>query len=376
MKEEANALSIFPKTELTRVDRNIAISGKFFSHFGKDEAMVRTVMFYLSDSYQKDLWGYETIDPYRMAKSMDISPSLLRKKHTAPYQKIKLGEAEFERRKAKGEKMYETIFENALYQLTFNSADISYSSKNDDGTVVQENISFTFLEALKIVSQKARGKSKHLYSVKYNTSAKENLTGFFLLTNKPEFAKLTGSAGQQDLYMYLTNLRVILYNKPEDERRGLPHFDLLCKRCRVFGMEPKLAKSSIIRMFKALQQKCPSLGVNLDWEGEGRWKYTPVVTFDYSQFATETPTDQFKGFERLFNEYIKDLYIELKIDTKSKMTIAKWLVDNSLNVEEKRLAYVRAYNKAFGEKNKIDIYDERVTYWLNNHKHLYNPVYR
>ena len=351
------------ESELVRVDRNI-INHRIFLAYGQDEAMVKNVLYYLCYNYQADLWGYRVIDPYEFAKSMGLDIKYLRRKHHSPYQMQKLGEQQFKEDKDSGKKMYDTIFENVLYQLAFNSAEISYTYKNEHGGLTQVNAPFSFLTELKIEKLKTRGRDKYVYRVKYNEKLRENLAGYFLFTNKDEWSLLSGSPAQQNLYALLTSLKSILRNVPEDKRTASPQFDELVRCNRISqSTEPKTAKMLVNRNFKAVAKKCPSLGAKLEWAGKNRWKYTPKITFDYSNNISESTKAKQERFWDLFREYLQELHEKLGIKSTS---LHEWAKDSRLHHDEKRLAFMKAYNISFGEKHAINKWDERIKKWLND----------
>lgn len=351
----------------TRIDRNIG-DVEIFKIYGKDQLMVKNVLIYLFHNYQFNIDGYNKIDPYDFARVMNLSKQSVRKPHPSPYQKEKLGEELFKEREEEGQDMFKTVFENALYRLMMNNTDFVIRTKNEHGVTIQMNKPLTFVEEVYTVTEKGKGSPKKYYHVKIHDIAKANMSGYFFRAKTDEYAKLKSSDSLTNLYLYLLKLQATLVYKHGPERVGTPAFDKLASVCEAEG-EPRAKKYIIDRCFTDLIKRCPSMGVELRWTGSGRWLYTPEIHFDFDKAILETSKEQWKRFERYFNELLMEAY--QKIGT--GVPFSKWVINPELDWKIKKEIYVKAYNITFGEKNKINIYNERVTHFVNTGQHKFMP---
>lgn len=357
--------------DFTRIDRNM--SRDLFSHYGEDEGAVKTMLVFLFEKYKQNvnLYGICTIDPYEYADMMKLSKASVRKKHKQPYQRQKLGEKNFQKRIDQGEELYLTNFENALYQLAYNDADVVYRYKNEHGEIVQENRPFKWLKMLKIIKDGTKSNSKKRYDVQFNDDVRNNLNGLFMYGKPSEYAELTGSTALQSLYFYLVELKIILASKNDpNEKIGRPAFKKLVDECHLESYEPADQKKKITHFFQLIKERCPSVRATLSWEGSGRWLYQPIIEFEFDNLFQETGKEQFNRFHKQFVEMMFEKHQQLKV----KIPFEKWMTPQFGNVDgmEKRKVYAKAYNIAFGAKQAIGWDDERPRYWLEHGRHKYN----
>lgn len=384
---KSNSIPVLP---LVRIDRNFVhnVDNVFdlFSINGEnvDENMLRSLVYYLCFSYQKNLFSYSTIDPYDFAAEMNYTPAFLRQKHPNPLflQDLKNktpGAQQLAQQqqliKQAGRKVcsYDTYFENALYALWKKEVLFPYGATFFNQTEKEEvltsgNVRFFILRSLSVTqirSGKATNQEKTVYTVEVDDRFIHSLTKYFIKCNKKTLTDLRKSK-LDILYMKLQQLKeTALYRQSFSVE--LSNFETLCRWCGIPQQKkngepiaPKKRKQLVITALRTVKEKTD---LNFTFEPVTRrgqkFPYTFIITYNNGEEAALCKKQQdTDDLSRLFIETLQrdlySLYKVLRAADKNPLFVEKagflrWM-NSDIDREEKKQVYLVASTKIFGKE--------------------------
>jgi hypothetical protein len=274
------------QNNLIRLDRNFAHNPNVFSLYGEDENLVKSLLVYFCENYQKDIFGYTRLDPVKFAKALGYkSKSALQTKVKEPYQAQihKLKESDIRKMKESGEDLYLTRIENALYKMMA----LNIMFQNKAGTYKDGH--FVKIESMRILKNctiytDRTNRDKKFYDVMLDDDLIENLTHYFEHLKKDCFIKAR-EANLSNLYLYMLNLRELCLNKDE---KGTPKFNDLITLAKIADTyTPKDKKRYLKKKLEKLLAIDPDLDFKLKFEAQGEHDFKPVISFNGAKESKE-----------------------------------------------------------------------------------------
>jgi len=364
--------------DLIRFDKNLASNGLDFSNsYQEDGQLIFDLIFYISKSFQTDLFGYGNIIPEDFAEAMGYDRKNLLKKHSAPAQivKDKKLKRDFEKmevqknynqKMSNGEYPLYTVLDNAIFRAGNENLRFSYEVKNFEKKETIQGMKFISL--LSDVQKHYTEKNKIYYSYKLNPTIEAHLSKYFMLAS-PGTVKQFRKQNSVYLYFYLKNLQQNLHL--DGKKIGTPHFNILCDIAEINILEPKDRKKKLIKKLKELQDKTDLKFDFKFMKGKGaRFEYNIEIEFH----ANSKPMVKEDGrkvllvaFDDNYLHGIKTFFIE-NVQNKMDIKWKDWKENNKYHLKEKVDIFVREYNKMF---RPIDKHDKMV---LNRFKLNSLPV--
>jgi hypothetical protein len=328
-----------PNHSLIRFDKNLAASGvDFHQSYGPDGQLIFDLIFYICHTYQKDLFGYGTIDPVEFAKVMGYKRANLFKQHQDPaqFKNDKLLRREFEKIKengkydvalSNGDYPMHTVLDNALYRAL--KENLVFSKVRKD---FSKNETVMEMEAINLISGLKKyykeGNKKISYSLKLSSTIEEHLNKYFMIGNTASIIAMRKKNGVA-LYMYLKNMKDSIQNSAK--KVATPNFDYICKMAMINSIDAKDRKKYLKRK---LEEVLKNTEINFTYRFEkcnGRWDYNIVIEFLEDTIFIEK-ADIYK--ELIYDQYkhqLKSYFDKLK----SPSIWESWLTDNSKDLHIK-----------------------------------------
>ena len=362
------------QAQLVRFDKNLASNGLDFSNsYGDDGQLIFDLLFYITLTYQRDLFGYGKLIPANFCEAMGYNRLNLLKKHPKPAQiaqstqlKKELAKMEkegnYNKKMSNGEFPFYTVLDNAFYRAGKENLKFSYDVKN---YLSKENIqAMKFLPLLSDVNKHyTENKNKIYYTYKLSTTIEAHLSKYFMLASADAVKQLR----QQNsvyLYFFLKNLQQNL--RIEGNKIGTPYFDLLCRIAEIHIAAPKDRKKKLIKKLNDLREKTD---LKFDFrfvKGKGRFEYNIEIEFHANAKAISKEEKHeilSAAFEDNYLHGIKNYFLE-NIHSKTSLKWKDWKSNNKYNLKEKVEIFLAEHNKMF---RPIDRHSKTVlTYFQLN----------
>jgi hypothetical protein len=344
----------------TRFDKNLAHNTYDFNKYKEDATLIRNLVVYLAFSYQEDLWGYGTLDPVKFAKHMGYKDHRsLYKKVSEPAQFENLSDEEIKQIKDDpNEYVWDDLLDNALYKMAHQPLSLSFGGRAASGENFYGIKTMLILTSVNVYFDE-KNPQKRYYKFKASGEFLSNLSRYFLTLNLKSFTALRENR-LQPLYLYLCNLRETLKLKKE---LGTPGFDLICKQAGIGDKEPKQRKKKVNQKLGVIQKKAPELGLQWDWEKNGRFLYKLVIWFEYPDSDKLLGRQQHNLFfmrilvRLLYQEFCKFHNQEAQ-EAENKVVFYQWLDKPDQDPDVKRSAICNAFLQHYGKT--IDAFDNQV----------------
>lgn len=364
-----------------RLDRNVVHNMDcLFDLFGiegdnLDDNLLRSVLYYLCYSYQKNLFSYSVVDLRDFAEVMGYSPTFLRTRHPSPLFEEEIKQWPEEERTsylAGGYCTYATNFENALYSLykreIYMVHGAKFYNKTDKEQVItaNENTRMLVLRSLQqftVRSGRTR-QEKKVYSVELDERFVHSLTKYFIRGDRNVLIALRKSKldimymklrQQQEHAMFLNEPSVVLDN-----------FELLCRWAGIPALRKdgtaapaKKRKQLLMGVLERLRSSTDLKFTYTVSSTRGqRWPYTFTLTFEFDQKTQEKSRERAKkDMEHIFLESVQrelfTLFTALRCDGQNPLCINKedffqWMATDC-DREEKKQAYMLTCSKIYGK---------------------------
>lgn len=258
-----------------RLDKNIAFNVLEFNKIEDDKTrnIVKSLVLYFSFQFQKDLFGYGTIDPIDFGEKFKIHRTHLSRK--VPKKILIDPDGKFL-----------TYLENALYILATTTIFDQYKGSTDDYNYIGIR-NHIIVKELELYTQKttAGGTPKKFYKYKLDDNFEKNLRRFFLITNLNTYLKAKSFNGE-DFYLQLKNI----YHS--NTLKGINiykwDFQYLMDYFQINDLEVKMQKYRLNKILKKYQEllKYEIVGINFFWEkasDKNRFSYTLCIKWDKVQ---------------------------------------------------------------------------------------------
>lgn len=364
-----------------RIDKNVAHNILDLDVFKDDLLVAKSLIYYFCYSYQNDLFGFGTIDPYDFSKAFGFTANYLRSKHPDPLQLRGLSQNRIEELHREEEenpenKIWDSILENALWHLYTTKVVFTRGAKitTSDGKkkYTNELDSIQFLRNLKAVFTKSKaGQIKIMYHYELDPAFLNNLTEYYLKGDRDVIQALR-KPGLDDIYIYLKNLRDSLYHGKNQQTEALPNFDMLCKLAHINDERPRQRKYKLNKALDKLKDT-PDMEFTYDWDKQAgqKYKYKLVMHFK-PKFSSLEELEKYRQSERihifrqnLIHELIKIFkkkYPSYFEDNREE-NVLKWLKSGmEKDQSEKALAFQNAYFTTWGKT--VESFDKQTINWL------------
>lgn len=257
---------------LFRLDKNIAFNILEFNKIEDNytRSIVKSLVMYFSFQYQKDLFGYGTIDLNDFSEKMNLNRTNLSRKNPAP-KCIADGYKEG---------TFNTYLENALYILTTTTIFEEYKgSTNSHDFIGLKN--YIIIKELSVYTEKTKagGTPKKFYKYKLDETFERNLKKFFLITNLKTYLG-TKTFNGEDFYLQLKNIYHSSNIKGINGYRW--NFNYILEYFNINDKEVKQQKKKLNIIFKKYEEllKDEIKGISFYWEKEtdkNKYAYTACV---------------------------------------------------------------------------------------------------
>ena len=198
-------------TRNLRIDRNFVFYITSFKKYGsEDEQLIKDLIVYMSYRFQKDLFGFISLDPEDFCKQMKYDKTNLLRTHKNPvfYElKSELSEIEhleLEKKHGKDSKyrVWKNKLENALLILQSERFYFSEDAKENNISEVTLN-NFMYIKEISVAHIKTGKTKKLLYKYKPTEEFETKLKNLFIVTSLESYLNLK-SKNLTDLYFRLT----------------------------------------------------------------------------------------------------------------------------------------------------------------------------
>lgn len=331
-----------PQNTSLRVDRNVAFNVLQFEKVADRQTAIilKALILYFSKSFERDLFGYETLDPYKFSKEMDINRATLFKKHPDPVfvknhhlsrAQLELKENESKRIK-EDVRIWDSYLENALYILFSYPIFESYKGSTETSDFVGIS-NFLILRDLSVHAPKTNSgrNQKIFYKYKLDEYFERNLRKYFLQVDVKVFTDCKNK-GVEGFYLQLSNIYESYKKKGLNIYRwkfnDLLEYFAISDKIEIKHQKHKLTVQ-LRKVEKLLGDSIP--GLKFDWvKGDKqRWAYVPVVRWDQVDLKEVKAYDR-KVLDDVFLKHLKrhlfEVYVRQSEDKPLvKMDFYKWL---------------------------------------------------
>ena len=168
--------------------------------------VVKALLVYLSYEHEKDMFGWEILDPAHFAKTMKLSIDRLNSECPFPACRI------YRRLRKK----YNTFLENALFILGFRPLLAEFKTTNEEREEVKIK-GINVLDEILFGEGKinSRGKKKKYYLYKINEYFERNLSNYYTKLCLESYITINKMNGE-DFYIYLKNAYTSYLNNPKE----------------------------------------------------------------------------------------------------------------------------------------------------------------
>jgi hypothetical protein len=314
-----------PQDTRLRVDKNVAFNVIQFEKVADRQTAIilKALVIYFSKSFERDLFGYETLDPYKFAKEMDINRATLFKRHPNPafVKNHHLSRAQLEQKEKESKKIIEEVriwdsyLENALYILFSHPIFESYKGSTETSDFVGLS-NFLILRDISVHAPTTNsGRNQKLYyKYKLDEYFERNLRKYFLQVDIKIFTDCKNK-GVEGFYLQLMSI----YESYKKKGLNIYHWKLdeLLKYFTISDkIEIKHQKQKLIVQLKKVEKLMSNTipGLSFDWiKGDNqRWAYVPVVRWDKVNLQDVKENDH-KILDDVFLKHLKRHLLEVYI---------------------------------------------------------------
>lgn len=298
------------------IDKNIVDNLSDFSVYGKDQPLVKSLLYYFAYQHRYQPEQFGVLDPEDFAIVCGFTPGHLRCRHEDPAILAGKTQKQIDRLYAEAEqlserKVLDSNLENALYKLL--TTNIIYQQRPrvftlKDNTMIHETdyYSFNFLKNLKVrqITTPA-GRQKTIYNYEVTESFINHMGLYFMPCNLQDLV-LFRKSRRDDLYLFLIRAReYCLYGNINQYQSNL---DQLCTYANLSLTSDREKKRKINDSFKDFKEKV-DFDFDLQWkarDGE-RWEYVPVLFFPDT--SSKRPKDYLvkEKFGLFYNNLVNEL---------------------------------------------------------------------
>ena len=322
---ESNVPLVKEKSAL-RIDRNLGKNITLFSTFGEqNKAMVKSVVWYVSNQLKNQLFNEGIIDPHDFAKVMQYELNTLTTRHPSPACLQHLSDKEKALAYKKQDenpndiscRVYDSWLENALYMLlnqniTFPSGAKSYI---ENGDTIQELTLESYRIFTKLVitfRQSPRGKPKILYEYTLDENFRNNLSLYYMKIDLPQ-ANILRKKNLDDLYITMKNLReTTIFNQQLECESDI---DFLCKLANINSESFSVKKKRLNKAFATLAS-IVDFTIQLKWKRgpQAKWANIPVVSFasNFSEIVPNRSETKMEKIEILYQNFISVIIAQIR----------------------------------------------------------------
>lgn len=334
-----------------RIDRDFAKNPTVFRNF-EDSRLAMSIFAYFYLQYKNgsfDLFDRLRIDPYKFADEMNYKRAELFRKVEHPVQFSNKKESEIEKLKNSGLPLFETKFENTIYQMMVQNILFTQPVGDTATHRVERITSQQILTSVDIHTDK-NNRSKKYYDISIHRTFLAMLNNYFVNIERTTFI-VARDSNLSGLYFYLTDIQQYCLGNNVKNYTDVT-FDFLCDMANMsLDQEPREMKRILIKKFNAITQKAPELKVSLSFVANGKHKYKPVITCDGLTDSKEEKLQRAIGINNdkvkyavvemyaLWKDYFTTTYPEyLESNEYLQMKFADWLrADINLDVKCKAM---------------------------------------
>lgn len=206
----STAVLLNPVTHL-RVDKNFAFNISVFKKYSaEDRSLLKDIILYVTLNFQKDLFGFSTIDPDDFCEVMNRKKNKIFEKHEDPIfyrindlSRDELDDLEATHGRTSKYRIWNTKFENALLILQKETIIHSYALNTIDTDRVSIE-DFRYFKKVVFQTQKRGRARKIIYQYMATEEFESSLIRFFTNVNLQTYL-LTKKAHLDDCYFELLN---------------------------------------------------------------------------------------------------------------------------------------------------------------------------
>ena len=352
---------------LVRIDKNIAYNILDFDKFDNSR-ILKDLLFYISFSYQSDLFGFGELDPKKFSQVMSLDYANLFRTHPEPMQLLVSEERKqqlIKNEKQHGvfskHKLWTSYLENALYILMTVPVMTNYISPSKD---LYEISNFIILENVSVSKISVRGQSKYIYKYKLNKIFVSNLKKFFLNADMKAYVSLK-KLNLESPFISFSNLIQHKISKGQcahrfkfEELRMLLH---ISENLEAKNIKNKinLKLQKLLPVFEGQYQ-----GFKFQWTtGDGqKYAYVPYISWD-KRNTTEIAEENRSIYKQVFRNDLKHDLLEFyryqhfddviirEHPSDEESLFLMWLISEE-DMENKKAIYVSVW----GKYNKVGKY--------------------
>lgn len=367
------------ESKSVRVDKNFGHNITDFKKYSSyDQRILKTMIVYMSLTFQKNLFGLVEISLSDFSNKMKIPRTALVAKHKDPiYFKVssktekELIELEEKHGKMSEHRIWQSVFENTLFILKYEKILGSYLTKKNDTKTVSIN-DFSYIKSLHLSFKKTGKTKKLIYHYQPTEEFEQSMTKFFFNINLKTFIEVR-EHNLDDWYLSLMNrinnenLKGI--NKLEFTIQLFS--DLLnVKNSTLYDQNSERAFSNIKRNCdKKFNEKFIPIVKNeidnlkLNWIKGPKAKYSNIAVVSWrGENKIEIKKKNDAIYDDLFySEYFKELslfynneYALFETEDIAKYQgYIQWLLSyKDINIKESN--YIAIYTKLKGNKKDLD----------------------
>ncbi|WP_143569851.1 hypothetical protein [Tenacibaculum agarivorans] len=215
-------MSKLARLDNIRIDQNIGYYIDKLKKYNEDEDLLKSLLLYMCFNFQKNLFGYSTLDPTHFASVMNHGVENLKRKHPNPiyhkYSGRSKEEAEMLQEKhgrVSAYRILDSRLENALLILMHEGTLDTYLSKSEYAEIIKLS-DFRFIEDIQVVIEKRKKAKKLTYLYKLSEQFEYSLKKMFFNANISTYNTLR-KKNLEDWYLKLKNRINICSNRGENQ---------------------------------------------------------------------------------------------------------------------------------------------------------------
>jgi hypothetical protein len=370
-----------------RIDRDFAKNPTVFRNFDDPRlAMSIFAYFYLEFKNGRfDLFDRLRIDPYKFGEEMDYKRAELFRKVDNPVQLSNLKPNEVARLRDSDTTLFETKFENTIYQMMAQNILFSQPVGDTANHRVQRVASQQILTSVDIYTDK-NNKSKKYYDIVVHKTFLAMLSSYFVNIERNTFI-ITRDSNLSALYFYLTDVHQYCLGQNIKHFDNVT-FDFLCDLAEISAkQEPSQKKKYLKKKFDAIITKVPDLKLKLEFVKNGNYKYKPIIVCEGAASSKEEKLEraininqdkvtycivELKGawkdcFASLYPQYTESPeYLQMKFED--------WLKAD-VNIDQKCILLLQVMTKYFPKSEFVQLVKGRsMSLFKSNYKAMFDYI--
>lgn len=357
-----------------RLDKNFAFHIDVFKKYKEDEELIKSLILYFSFNFQKNLFGFSTLDPAHFCKVMRHGEENVKRKHPNPIFHEVSGRSKEESERLQKEfgrvskyRILDSRLENALLILKYEKTLDTYMTKDEFADIISLK-DFRYIEELDVIIKKTGKTEKLNYQYKLNEKFEFNLKKFFFNAQINHYNTLRES-NLGDWYLKI--LSRITSESKKGNSKIYYNIEELAKVMKI-STNTLHKKGGFSQLKKQINNKfknkfLPIVGedikdLELKWiKGEeSRYQNIPVIHWRRNNDELNKKVDQMIYNDLFYTEFFKDVSLYYfnnydkfsKYDDKLNSAFLDWLLDGS-DYEIKIGYYVANYADILGKHDDI-----------------------